>query len=81
MAPIFLERHTDDSGFSDMEPSMQYRKFADDCRRLAQLAKVDEHRKLLVEIETAWARLAEEAERRAVKGVIDSSLSVVTRKS
>ena len=47
---------------------MQYRKFADDCRPLAQLAKVDEHRKLLMEMEVAWARLAEQAEKRVVKG-------------
>jgi hypothetical protein len=67
MAPIFPERHTGDGGFSDMEPSMQYRKFAEDCRRLAQLAKIDEHRKILREMEIAWVRLAEEAERRAVK--------------
>jgi hypothetical protein len=63
MAPIFLERHAGGRGFSDMELSTQYRKFAEDCRRLAQFAKTDEHRQVLREMEIVWARLAEEVER------------------
>lgn len=73
MAPIFLERHTGSSGFFDMESSMQYRKFAEDCRRLAQLAKTDEHRQVLREMEIVWARLAEEVERRSA-GIRQRSL-------
>jgi hypothetical protein len=50
-----------------MELSLQYRKFAEDCRRLAQLAKTDEHRNILQDMQIAWAKLAEEVERRAIK--------------
>ena len=46
---------------------MQYRKFAEDCRRLAQLAKTDEHRTILRDMEIVWARLAEEVERRQIR--------------
>jgi hypothetical protein len=45
-----------------MEHSISdYRKFAEECRRLAQLAKTTEERKTLQEMETAWTRLIEEA--------------------
>jgi hypothetical protein len=50
-----------------MEPSTQYRKFADECRHFAQLAKTDEQRKVLLEMEAVWTKLAEEAEVRATK--------------
>src|SRR5205807_9061671 len=46
MAFIFLERHAKTNGFVFMEPSRQYREFAEECRRFAQLAKTDEQRKL-----------------------------------
>jgi hypothetical protein len=67
MAFIFLERHTNANGFLFMEPSTQYRKFAEECRRFAQLAKTDEQRKVLMQMEAVWTKLAEEAEARAAK--------------
>jgi len=50
-----------------MEPSTQYRKFAEECRHFAQSAKTDEQRKLLLEMEAVWAKLAAEAEGRVAK--------------
>jgi hypothetical protein len=50
-----------------MEPSTQYREFAEECRRFAQLAKTDEKRKILLQMEMVWTKLAEEAEGQAVK--------------
>jgi hypothetical protein len=50
-----------------MKPSTQYRKFAEECRHFAQSAKTDEQRKLLLEMEAVWAKLAAEAEARAAK--------------
>ena len=66
---IFIspERRTGTNGFFHMEPSAQYRKFAEDCRRFVQLAKTDEERRLLQEMEVAWTELAEEAEQQAAK--------------
>jgi hypothetical protein len=52
-----------------MEPSDQYRKFADECRRFASLAKTAEQQTLLQEMEVVWTRLAEEADNRT-KNVI-----------
>src|SRR3954468_11487486 len=48
---------------SDMEPStIQYRTFAKECRRLAELAKTAKERQILHEMETRWTKLAEEME-------------------
>jgi hypothetical protein len=67
MAFIFLERHAKANGFFFMEPSTQYREFAEECRRFAQLAKTDEQRKISLQMEMVWTKLAEEAEGQAVK--------------
>jgi hypothetical protein len=50
--------------FSFMQTSTQYRAFADECRRLAQLGKTEQERKILEEMAAAWQSLAEEADRR-----------------
>jgi hypothetical protein len=64
---IFLERPAGTNGFFSMQPSAQYRKFADDCRRFAQIAKTDEQRKVLEEMEVVWTKLAEETEQEQAK--------------
>jgi hypothetical protein len=45
-----------------MEPSPQYRTFAEECRRLAKSAKTAEQRKVLQEMEAIWMKLAKEVE-------------------
>jgi len=64
---IFLERGRRTSGFFYMEPSTQYRKFAEECRRFAQSTKTEEQRKILLQMEAVWTKLAEDAEARAAK--------------
>jgi hypothetical protein len=46
-----------------METSTQYRRFAQECRRLAREAKAERHRNIMEEMARAWDRLASEAER------------------
>jgi hypothetical protein len=58
---IFLEHRTGTNSFFSMEPSTQYRKFAEECRLLVKSAKTVEERKVLQEMEAAWMRLAKEA--------------------
>jgi hypothetical protein len=46
-----------------MEPSLaDYRIFAEECRRLAQLAKTAEEKKILEEMEAAWAKIVEQGD-------------------
>lgn len=60
---ILLERQPLCSDCVRMEPSVaDYRKFAEECRRLAQFAKTAEERKILEELEAAWAKLLEQAD-------------------
>jgi len=65
MAGITLERYTATADCSHMEPSIQYRKFADDCRRLVKSARTAEERKVLQEMEAIWSKLAEEADKKS----------------
>ena len=65
MAGILLERHTATADCSRMGPSTQYRKFAEECHRLAKSAKTAEERKVLQEMEVIWKKLAEEADKKS----------------
>jgi hypothetical protein len=49
-------------GFSGMETSTEYRRFAEECRRMAPEAKTERHRKILEEMAQAWEKLAKEAD-------------------
>lgn len=69
MAIISLERQVLAATCSHMEQSMQYRKFAEECRRFASLAKTAEQRKVLQEMEAVWTKLAEEADNRDAKRI------------
>ena len=46
-----------------MRDPATYRRYAEECHRLASIMP-DEHRGTLLEIAEAWSKLAEEAERR-----------------
>jgi hypothetical protein len=44
-----------------METSQDYRKFAEECRRLAKEVENGEHKRVLEQMAEAWLRLAREA--------------------
>ena len=44
---------------SCMEPSTEYQRFAQECRRLAQQAKTEQHRRILEEMAQAWELVKE----------------------
>ena len=64
----FLERHagTDDCSRVEQSPA-QYRKFANECRRLAKFVQTADERKVLQEMAAAWTKVAEEVEGEAGK--------------
>jgi len=67
----FLERHAGTDGCSAVEQSSaQYRKFADECRRLAKFVQRADERKVLQEMAAAWTKVAEEVEGEAGKNGI-----------
>jgi Skp family chaperone for outer membrane proteins len=45
-----------------METSSEYRRFAQECYRLAREAKTERHRKIMQEMAQAWERLAKETD-------------------
>lgn len=45
-----------------METPAQYRKFAEECERLAKQAKAAHHRKVLEEMALVWRELADGAD-------------------
>ncbi len=48
-----------------METSEDYRKFAEECRRLAERAEHQEHKFILEQMADVWLRLAREAEQKS----------------
>jgi hypothetical protein len=58
MALLFPERAGNRGGFLSMETPQDYRKFANECRRLAKQVKDGEHRAILEEMAEVWLRLA-----------------------
>jgi phytoene/squalene synthetase len=50
-----------------MQDPSQYRRYAEECRRLAQ-AMPQQYRSTLLEIADAWIKCAEDVERERAKG-------------
>jgi len=46
-----------------MKPAIEYRRFAQECRRLAREAKTERHRVIMEEMAQAWEMLAKETGR------------------
>ncbi len=53
------------AGSISMHSAEEYRKFAEECERLAREAKAEHHRNILREMAATWKKLAEEADRKA----------------
>jgi hypothetical protein len=45
-----------------METATEYRRFAQECQRLAREAMTERHRKIMEEMAQAWERLAKEVD-------------------
>jgi hypothetical protein len=45
-----------------METATEYRRFAQECRRLARDTTTERHRKIMEEMARAWEQLAKEAD-------------------
>jgi hypothetical protein len=46
-----------------METATEYRRFSEECRRMALEAKTERHRRVLEEMAREWEKLAKEADR------------------
>jgi hypothetical protein len=62
MTLMHPERPACAAGYSGMETSTEYRRFAQECRRLARDAKSERHRNIMEEMAQAWDQLAKEAD-------------------
>lgn len=62
MPVLHAERRLQPGRWSCMETPMQYRKFAEECDRLAKQASAAHHRKVLEEMARVWRELADGAE-------------------
>jgi hypothetical protein len=49
-------------------PAAEYRRFVEESRRLAKLAKTVQEREFLREREASWVKLAQDAEKRRADG-------------
>jgi hypothetical protein len=52
------------NGLTEMRETTQYRDFAEECLRLAKVAKTEHERQVLHEMAETWSKLAEEADQR-----------------
>lgn len=62
MPALRAERRFLLGGLSRMETPTQYRKFAEECERLAKQARAAHHRKVLEEMAKVWRELADGAD-------------------
>jgi hypothetical protein len=63
MRVMHLELRLLGGGFSTMHSSRDYRKFAEECNRLARDAKAEQQRRILQEMAKAWEELANTVDR------------------
>ena len=64
---MHAERVCRQAGCLRMQTATEYRRFAEECERLAREAKAERHREILMEMADVWRKLAEESERRDAK--------------
>ena len=64
MTFMHSERLPVGEGWPSMQTPMEYLRFAEECRRLAQIAQTERHRKILEEMAEDWMRRAEENDRK-----------------
>lgn len=62
MPALHSERPRRLDGFLRMETPAQYRKFAEECERLAGQARASHHRQVLEEMARVWRELADGAD-------------------